>query len=177
MELELIDGNPVVSHVVRFKDRTTISETDAEAVRDGAVIVWVVRTVCEPPSYHPIRKDSDDRYRFNIQDVKAAAVLHGDLREGALAYLDDPTQTQGRFVFDSPTYNGEEAGPVEVLDNLVFAETGTAWLAPELPDSAYAPEAVAVDVDLLDDDEHRRTPIYGPEGSDVHRLLQQWDEL
>lgn len=185
MEQELIDGNPVVSHVVRFKDRVTITETDAEAVRDGAVVVWIVRTVCRPPSYHPTKKDSDDRYRFNIQDVKAAAVLHDELREGALAYLDDPTQTQGRLVFDAPLYNGD-AGPADIVDNLVFTETGTVWPPgplPDLPATAYPPGATPIEVDLLnsipldDDESAMRVSIYGKEGSDTQKLLAQWDEL
>jgi hypothetical protein len=104
---EFIDGNPVLSHVVRFKDRTEITDTDANTVKDGEVILWIVRTRCQPPSYHPIEKDGDERYRYNIQEVQAAAVLHGDLRDGAIAYLDDPTQRQGRFVFTAPTHAGE----------------------------------------------------------------------
>jgi hypothetical protein len=179
MEQELIDGNPVVSHVVRFKDRTTITESDAEGVRDGAVIVWIVRTVCEPPSYHPTKKDSDDRYRFNIQDVKAAAVLHGELREGALAYLDDPTQTQGRLVFDAPVYNGE-AGPAEITTSLAFQETGEIWPPgplPDLPESAYPPGGTPLEIDLLDDDDTERVSVYGAGGSDTQKLLAKWDEL
>lgn len=108
MDAEFIDGNPVTRHVVRFKDRAQISDIDAEAVKDGAVIVWIVRTRCQPPSYHPIGHGSDERYRFNVQTVEAAAVVHGDLRDGALAYLDDPTQTQGRLIFGHPTYEAEE---------------------------------------------------------------------
>jgi hypothetical protein len=182
MEQELIDGNPVVSHVVRFKDRTTITERDAQAVRDGAVVVWIVRTVCEPPSYHPVAKDSDDRYRFNIQDVKSAAVLHGELREGALAYLDDPTQTQGRFVFDAPLYNGDP-GPAAIVDNLAFIETGTDWLdkpLPDLPSSAYPPGGTPLDVSLLTDEpaeDDEPVSIYGEGGSDTQKLLAKWDEL
>jgi hypothetical protein len=133
MDLELIDGNPVVSHVVRFKDRTTITDTDADAVRDGAVIVWIVRTRCQPPSYHPVAKDSDDRYRFNIQTVEAAAVLHDELRDGAIAYLDDPTQNQGRLIFGHPTHTSEP-GPAEITTNLVFHETP----APEKPVDSLA---------------------------------------
>lgn len=102
--MELIDGNPVVRHVVRFKDRTQISENDATHVRDGAVLVWLVKARCEPPSYHPLEKDSDNRYRFNVQVVQAATVLAGKLRDGALAYLDDPTQDQGHLVFDHPIF-------------------------------------------------------------------------
>lgn len=163
--MELIDGNPVVSHVVRFKDRTTISETDAEAVRDGAVIVWLVRTVCEPPSYHPVRKDSDDRYRFNIQDVKAAAVLHGELRDGALAYLDDPSQAQGRFVFTSPIYDGD-GSPEKLGDNGAL-----------VTDGGMATVFTSADLDALDVSDDDRVSIYGPGGSEAQRLLQQWDEL
>jgi hypothetical protein len=188
MEQELIDGNPVVSHVVRFKDRTTITDRDAEAVRDGAVVVWIVRTVCEPPSYHPVAKDSDDRYRFNIQDVKSAAVLHGELREGALAYLDDPTQTQGRFVFDAPLYNGDP-GPAEITTSLAFEETGEGWLdgdgwreipLPDLPDSAYPPGGTPLEVSLLTDEpvaDDEPVSIYGEGGSDTQKLLAKWDEL
>lgn len=182
MEQEHIDGHPVTSHVVRFKDRATITDRDAQAVRDGAVVVWIVRTVCQPPSYHPVKKDSDERYRFNIQDVKAAAVLHDELRDGALAYLDDPTQTQGRLVFDAPVYNGE-AGPADIVDNLVFVETGTVWPPgplPDLPPSAYPPGGTPLEVELLDvelPDDDERVSIYGNEGSDTQKLLAKWDEL
>lgn len=205
MEAEAVDGNPVVSHLVRFKDRVTITDEDATAVRDGAVVVWVVRTVCQPPSYHPTAKGTDDRYRFNIQSVKAAAVLHGDLRDGALAYLDDPTQAQGRFVFDAPTYNGDDQ-PAEIRTDLVFTETGTEWPPailvhgsnepvavrpdgplPNLPASAYPPGGTELDVSLLDDERLDEDDdaggirvagsVYGEAGSDTQKLLQQWDEL
>ena len=178
MELELIDGNPVVSHVVRFKDRTEISDEDAQAVRDGAVIVWVVRTRCQPPSYHPVAKDSDDRYRFNIQQVQAAAVLHGDLREGALAYLDDPIQ--GRFVFDAPTYPDGTERLAEVNDGLVWRETAGIFPPtplPDLPDSAYPPGGTPLEVELIDDDVPVRTSIYGERGSDTQKLLDRWETL
>ena len=187
MELELIDGNPVVSHVVRFKDRTTINEHDADAVRDGAVVVWIVRTVCQPPSYHPVKRDSDERYRFNIQNVQAAAVLHGELRDGALAYLDDPTMTQGRFVFDAPLYDGSDE-PAEINTNLAFHEIPAEWSGPlpDMPDSAYPPGGTPLDVkllaDLAGDDEDEdgvrvAGSVYGVGGSDTQRLLEKWDEL
>jgi hypothetical protein len=183
MDLEMIDGNPVVAHLVRFKDRATISEIDAEAVRDGAVIVWIVRTVCQPPSYHPMSKGSDERYRFNIQAVQAAAVVHGELRDGALAYLDDPTQTQGRLVFEHPTYSSEDEdpGPADIVTSLAFMETGTVWPPgplPDLPDTAYGPGNTPLEVDFDDDENsHVVGSVYGPQGSDAHRLLDKWDEL
>jgi hypothetical protein len=184
MDSEYIDGHPVVSHIVRFKDRTPITDTDALAVRDGAVIVWIIRTVCQPPSYHPMKKDSDDRYRFNIQDVKAAAVLHDELREGALAYLDDPSQAQGRLVFDAPLHYGDP-GPADIAGNLAFTETGTVWPPgplPDLPATAYPPGATPLEVELLDvelpdDEDTVRVSIYGEEGSDTQKLLARWDEL
>ncbi len=169
---ELIDGNPVVSHVVRFKDRTTISETDAQEVRDGAVIVWIVRARCEPPSYHPVRKDSDDRYRFNVQTVQAAAVLHGELRDDALAYLDDPTQAQGRLRFDAPTYPERE--PAEITSDLAFFETAEPLLGPKISPDALAgpdpePEPAGDTV---------RIPLYEGGGSETHRLMAEtWDDL
>jgi hypothetical protein len=155
MDTEFIDGNPIVSHVVRFKDRATISETDAEDVKDGAVVVWIVRTRCEPPSYHPVAKDSDDRYRFNIQKVEAAAVLRGPQRDGALAYLDDPTQNQGRFVFESPTFP-PNWGPTPVSVEALDAATQEPLPDPDTPE---------------------RIPIYQHPSPTQALIAEMWDEL
>lgn len=199
MDLELIDGNPVVSHVVRFKDRTEISERDAEAVKDGAVVVWIVRTRCQPPSYHHTTKDSDDRYRFNIQAVEAAAVLHGELRDGALAYLDDPAQ--GRFVFDAPTY-GPDDEPAEITSNLVFREVDLATIAEPVPLEPYRvepePEVEVVEPPVTAEERARRLAealadpdsansetftrvvghVYGNHESNTQKLMSEmWDDL
>jgi hypothetical protein len=197
--MELIDGNPVVSHVVRFKDRTEISDRDADAVKDGAVVVWIVRTRCQPPSYHSTRKDSDDRYRFNVQTVEAAAVLHGELRDGALAYLDDPTQTQGRFVFDHPTH-----GPAEVKEGLVFREVDLQTIEEPVPLEPYrvepepelepepAPTTTTVEERARQLAEELAGPddpvseavtrvvgyVYGNHASETHKLMgEMWDDL
>lgn len=185
MEYESIDGNPVVSHLVRFKDRVTITDEDAQHVRDGAVIIWILRTRCQPPSYHPVEKDSDDRYRFNIQSVQAAAVLHGELREGAIAYLDDPTQGQGRLRFVAPTYPDDE--PVDAKDSSVWRETATTFPPhavdidtplPDFPDSAYPPGGTPLEVDLIDEGAVRTAgSIYGDRGSDTQKLLDRWETL
>jgi hypothetical protein len=138
--MEFIDDHPVTSHRVRFKDRVEISETDAQHVRDGAVVVWIVKARCQPPSYHPAGRDSDNRYRFNLQQVETATVLTGDLREGALAYIDDPTQNQGRLRFKAPVFP-ELPEPVD--EEHVYP-TDDLPLAPERWDdddtvSIYAP--------------------------------------
>jgi hypothetical protein len=171
-DIELIDGNPVVSHVVRFKDRVEITDTDAEAVKDGAVVVWIVRTRCQPPSYHPVAKDSEDRYRFNIQEVEAAAVLHGTLRDGAIAYLDDPTMNQGRFVFDHPTY--WEPGDAETVDICEFGKKDPVATIT-LADFESADTAVIEQDD--DGTVHVVGNVYGPTGSEIQRLISHWDDL
>lgn len=86
--MEHIDGHPVVSHRVRFQKRTEITERQADMVKDGDTVVWLVKATCLPPQYHAIGKEAEDRYRFNIQDVTDAMPLSGDLREQAIAYMD-----------------------------------------------------------------------------------------
>lgn len=113
--MEFIDNHPVVAHQVRFADRTEIIDQDAEHVRDGVTVVWIVQSVCQPPSYHPVEKDSEDRYRFNVQKVQRAAVLTGVLREQAIAYLDDPDQRQGYFGFEAPRHEAENDDEPEVV--------------------------------------------------------------
>lgn len=97
--MEFIDEHPVISHRIRFADRSDIDDADAVHVRDGAVILWIVEAVCQPPSYS---KDGDGRCRFNVQKVKRAGVITGDARDAAFAWLDNPQQ--GRLVFEAPTY-------------------------------------------------------------------------
>lgn len=111
--MEFIDDHPVVSHSVRFTDRTEIAEADAPHVRDGAEMVWIVQAACQPPSYHPVTKGSEERYRYNLQRVERAVVLTGALRESAIAYLDDPEQRQGYLAFEAPRYSGEDTEKTE----------------------------------------------------------------
>lgn len=122
--MEYIDGHPVVQHRVRFTQRAEISEPDAEHVKDGATIVWVVQAVCQPPSYHPAAKSSEDRYRFNVQRVERAAVLVGDAAEQALAYLADPSQTQGYLRFTEAPRHPEGGNGVHhpAEDKLPFTD-------------------------------------------------------
>lgn len=117
--MEFIDDHPVTEHRVRFTERTDISERDAAHVRDGAVVVWIVQAECQPPSYHPVAKDSEDRYRFNVQRVQRATVLTGTLRESAIHYLDDPDQRQGYFAFEAHSF--DEDGLRDPLSELVPA--------------------------------------------------------
>jgi hypothetical protein len=102
--MECIDDHPVVSHRVRFRGRADITETQAPLVRDGHTVIWLVRARCCPPQYHPVTADSDDRYRFNIQDVEVVVPLDGDTRNQALAYLDHHGTAQGYLSFDVPRH-------------------------------------------------------------------------
>lgn len=113
--MENIDGRPVVSHRVRFRDRAVVPERYRDLVRDGERIVWLVRATCKPPSYHVI--DDADRYRLNIQVVEDAIPLDGTDRETAIALLDHDGTAQGLFV-DVPAYRGEEKSAQETLDEL-----------------------------------------------------------
>jgi hypothetical protein len=122
--MEFIDNHPVVAHRVRFTDRTEITDQDAHLVRDGSTVVWIVQASCQPPSYHPTGKDSEDRYRFNIQKVHRAAVLTGVVREQAMAYLADPSQRQGYFGFEAPRYSGDEDVEPEPYDADVHMPQG-----------------------------------------------------
>lgn len=85
--MEFIDDHPVTSHRVRFQGRAEITEIDAGHVKDGNVMAWLVRTRCQPPQYHPLARDADDRYRFNIQAVETAMPLTGSARDAALIRL------------------------------------------------------------------------------------------
>lgn len=163
--MEFIDNHPVVDHRVRFTDRVGITEHDAELVKDGQVVVWIVQSICLPPSYHPFARDSEDRYRFNIQRVERAAALSGPLRESALAYLDDPDQRQGYLAFEAPRHAAEELRPPE--DWLPSSDEPEPYRAEPL--FAHE-ESVPVDID----GDVIRHPLYtGPE-SETHRLLREW---
>lgn len=102
--MECIDGHPVVNHRVRFRGRADITEDDAQSVRDGQTVIWLVRSRCRPPQYHPVTADSDDRYRFNEQDVEVVIPLAGETRNQALAYLDHHGTAQGYLSFDIPRH-------------------------------------------------------------------------
>lgn len=86
--MEFIDDHPVVAHRVRFRNRVEIGEDRAGLVKDDMIVVWLLRSRCEPPQYHPVTKDAEDRYRFNIQAVEHAVPLDGAVRDQALAYLE-----------------------------------------------------------------------------------------
>lgn len=102
--MEYVDEHPVVDHQVRFIDRAPITDGEAEYVKDGQVVVWLVQARCQPPSYHPIKPESEERYRFNVQKVERVAVLTGDLRQSAVQYLNDPDQRQGYLAFEAPRF-------------------------------------------------------------------------
>jgi hypothetical protein len=85
--MEFIDSHPVTSHRIRFQGRTEISELDAAHVKDGNTMAWLVRAKCQPPQYYPTVRDSEDRYRFNIQSVEMAMPLVGEARDAALIRL------------------------------------------------------------------------------------------
>ena len=105
--MEFIDEHPVVAHRVRFRNRVDVSEAHADLVKDDMVVVWIMRTRCEPPQYHPVTKDAEERYRFNIQAVEAATPLAGVLRDQALAYLETGAD-QGYLDFNVPRFRQEE---------------------------------------------------------------------
>lgn len=115
--MEFIDDHPVVAHRVRFTRRADIDESQAGHVRDGQSIVWLVRAECLPPSYHPISRGSDDRYRFNVQRVESAIPLQGESLDSAAAYLDHQDLDQGYLNFGRPRYPDNEPG--SQLDELV----------------------------------------------------------
>lgn len=102
--MEYIDDHAVIRYQVRFRDRIEIPEDQAANVRDGNIMVWLVRTECLPPSYHPVTKDSEDRYRFNIQAVHAAVPLKGPQREAGLVFLESGSD-QGYLAFEAPSYS------------------------------------------------------------------------
>lgn len=85
--MEFIDQHPVVSYRVRFKDRAEITDEAAAAVKDGNVIHWLVRARCQPPSYHPVTKDAEERYRFNVQEVESVLPLQGSAADAAVAFM------------------------------------------------------------------------------------------
>lgn len=105
--MEFIDEHPVVAHRVRFRNRVDVSEAHADLVKDDMVVVWIMRTRCEPPQYHPVTKDAEERYRFNIQAVEAATPLAGALRDQALAYLETGAD-QGYLDLNVPRFRQEE---------------------------------------------------------------------
>lgn len=114
--MECIDDHPVVNHRVRFRGRADITEDQAPLVRDGHIVVWLVRTRCRPPQYHPVTADSDDRYRFNIQDVEAVVPLDGEPRNQALAYLDHHPHAQGYLHLEIPRHPETSLDPDLDLD-------------------------------------------------------------
>lgn len=105
--MEFIDDHPVVSHQVSFKNRAEITDQQAKQVKDDMVVAWLVRTRCQPPSYHPVGRDSGERYRFNVQKVEDAVPLDGDLRAQALAYLEHGPD-QGYVDFGNPRFQQDE---------------------------------------------------------------------
>jgi hypothetical protein len=105
--VEFIDDHPVVTHRVRFRNRVDVAETHSGLVKDDMVVIWLVRTRCEPPQYHPVTKDSEERYRFNIQAVEDALPLAGVLRDQGIAYLEHGG-LQGYLDLDVPRFRQEE---------------------------------------------------------------------
>lgn len=161
--MEFIDDHPVTSHRVRFRDRVEIGEADAEHVRDGAVVVWLVKARCQPPSYHPTKRDGEERFRFNIQKVEEAVVLHGVLGESALAYLADPSETQGYLGFEAPRYPELPRAPEPTYEPIEFAE---------------APEPRGDREEFGWDDSHVVGSVYGRghEGRTQQLLKEAWGE-
>lgn len=104
--MELIDGNPVIYHRVRFTKRVEIDERYTDELRDGSIVMWLVRARCQPPSYHPVtRKDDDlDRYRLNVQDLEEAIPLTGALRESAIVHMEHG-EDQSYLAFQNPSYD------------------------------------------------------------------------
>lgn len=105
--MEFIDDHPVVAHRVRFRNRVDVSEANSALVKDDMVVVWLMRTRCEPPQYHPVTRDAEERYRFNIQAVEDAVPLAGQLRDQGLAYIEHGG-LQGYLDFNVPRFRQEE---------------------------------------------------------------------
>lgn len=106
--MEFIDDHPVVAHRVRFRNRVEIKEDHSGLVRDDKVVVWLVRARCEPPQYHPVTRDAEERYRFNIQAVEEALPLAGVVRQEAIAYLQHGGD-QGILDLSVPRFRQEAA--------------------------------------------------------------------
>lgn len=134
--MECIDDHPVVNHRIRFRGRADITEDQAPLVRDGHTVIWLVRTRCRPPQYHPVTADSDDRYRFNIQDVEAVVPLDGETRNQALAFLDHHGIAQGYLSLEVPRHPEMPLEPDldldrDLSDALAFLEARNARRAGE----------------------------------------------
>jgi hypothetical protein len=157
----------VTDHRVRFADRTDITDTDAEHVHDGDVVIWIVQAECQPPSYHHSAPESDDRYRFNVQKVQRAVVLTGELRDGAIHYLDHPDQRQGYLAFEAHSF-----GPNGLHDPLDEPQP-----EPE-PEPVMVPAYEHDDYLPLDDDVQVIGSIYGPghRGETQSMLREAWGE-
>jgi hypothetical protein len=118
--VEFIDGHPVTDCRVRFRLRAIVEAEHADAVRDGDVIIWVVRARCLPPQYFEVTKDSDERYKLAIQDVEDAVPLTGESRAAAIAFLDGG-RDQLTLPFDAPDEPIESSEVAELrllLDDL-----------------------------------------------------------
>lgn len=138
--MEFIDDHPVVSHQVRFKNRTDITAEQAQLVKDDLVVVWLVRARCQPPSYHPVGRDTAERYRFNVQAVEGAAPLDGDMRTQALAYLEHGPD-QAYVEFGNPRFKQED-----LFDAADYGPDAAEYQIAEL--ARYLHDQGALDPDL-----------------------------
>lgn len=157
--MEFIDDHPVVSHQIGFKNRTEISDREAQLVKDDMVVVWLVRSRCLPPSYHPVGRDGDERYRFNVQKVVDAAPLDGEVRAQAIAYLEHGPH-QGFVDFGNPRVQ-----PPELLDVKEYAPDAAEQQLAEL--ARYLHELDFLNTELTPVEnvrrlvEHLQTPFDG----------------
>jgi hypothetical protein len=134
--VEFIDDHPVVAHRVRFANRIDITDNQSRLVKDDQVTVWLMRARCQPPQYHPIAPESDERYRFNVQRVVDAIPLEGEALTQAVAYLDHGG-TQGTLNLNVPVHPDppglfDEIPADEVVTEPALAEPPSLGLAGEV---------------------------------------------
>jgi hypothetical protein len=161
--VEFIDDHPVVAHRVRFRNRVDVAEAHSDLVKDDMVVVWLMRTRCEPPQYHPVTKDAEERYRFNIQNVQGAVPLEGQLRDQALAYIEHGN-AQGYLDLEVPKhpealFDPSEYGP-GAAENQIAEFTKYLDEIGELRDDETPVEAL-------------RRIVEGDQGAERHELPPQ----
>jgi hypothetical protein len=183
--MEFIDEKPVVAHAVRFRNRITITETDARLVRDGNVVVWLIRAHCGPPSYGPVAgDDDDDRCRLNVQVVEGALPLDGVEREAALAYLDlgfDVPRHDDPSLFDANDFGPGASAELHRLRTLLsdFGELrhgeGPVEAVQRLLTVPVAPPAPASPTPPLPLPDHDGIEVVGsvPRSAETQRYLDE----
>lgn len=108
------EDHPAMSQRVRFKGRVNVDPRRSDLVREGEIVVWVVRGRCEPATYHRLVRNSPDHYQFNVQHLLSADPLAEPLRSHVLAAVE-------HGVNQAFSDNGEVAFPLDSFDELLDA--------------------------------------------------------